>query len=48
MPCWRGDVLDVECGSSTFKHLLNPDVKTHTEVDIVDAGGKSFNMNSFV
>jgi hypothetical protein len=40
MPSWRGDVLDVGCGSSPFKHLLNPDVTNYTGVDIADADGK--------
>lgn len=47
MPSWRGDVLDVGCGSSPFKHLLNPDVTNYTGVDIADADEKFSYKNSF-
>jgi hypothetical protein len=38
MPCLTGNVLDVGCGQSPYKHLLPPETTTYFGIDVVDAG----------
>jgi ubiquinone/menaquinone biosynthesis C-methylase UbiE len=37
LPMFKGRVLDVGCGESPYRHLLDPALTTYTGIDIVDA-----------
>lgn len=40
LPFWEGTVLDVGCGASPWKYLLDPQKSHYTGIDISDASSK--------
>ena len=43
LPDFKGEVLDIGCGQSPYRHLLNPSVTKYFGIDIVDASKFDYN-----
>lgn len=48
LPKFKGKVLDIGCGQSPYKFLLNPSLSSYTGIDIIDANNFDYQNSEII